>query len=113
MRILYHNNAWPHISKYAQNFLNKKNITLIAHPAYSLDLVPYDFWLFLTITRELQGQQFSSDEEVTNPVPVFLRGLSSNEFEKTIITKCEGQMRKCVVYDGQYFEKEPVDSDSK
>jgi hypothetical protein len=30
----------------AKEFLNKNNITVIPHPPYSLDLVPYNFFLF-------------------------------------------------------------------
>ncbi len=53
---------------------------------------PCDFWLFLAIRRELRRRQFSSDEEVTNVIQVFLKGQSANEFEKTIIMKWEEQM---------------------
>ncbi len=70
-------------------------------------LTPCNFWLFPIINRELWGRQFSSGEKVTNAVPVFLRGLSADEFEKIIIKKWEKQMWKCVAHHGQ----QPDDGD--
>jgi hypothetical protein len=36
--------------------------TPLEHPPYSPDIVPYDFWTFPTMKRELQGKKFRSDQ---------------------------------------------------
>lgn len=41
--ILHHDNAPAHISLKVQPFLTSRNITMLYHPLYSLDLAPLDF----------------------------------------------------------------------
>ncbi len=59
--ILHQNNARPHIASIVCNFLEKREIPTVAHPPYSPDLTPCDFWLFPSLKKALQGLQFSSN----------------------------------------------------
>ena len=43
---LLHDNARPHVSKYARNTIEDIGFETIEHPPYSPDLSPCDFWLF-------------------------------------------------------------------
>jgi len=44
--ILHHDNAPAHMALSMGKFLATKQITVLEHPAYSLDLVPSDLFLF-------------------------------------------------------------------
>jgi len=39
-------------------------MTTASHPPYSLDLAPYDFFLFPRMKRDLKGRRFQNVEEV-------------------------------------------------
>jgi hypothetical protein len=58
-----------------REFLASKQITVLEHPPYSLDLAPNDFILFLKIKETLKGRHFddindsSSEGHYTKPVP--------------------------------------------
>jgi len=41
-----------------REFLATKQITVLEHPAFSLDLAPNDFFLFLKIKEVLKGRHF-------------------------------------------------------
>jgi len=45
--ILHHENAPAHTALSVREFLVTKQITVLEHPAYSPDLAPSDFFLFL------------------------------------------------------------------
>jgi histone-lysine N-methyltransferase SETMAR len=38
---------------------------VLKHPAYSPDLAPSDYYLFLNLKKHLKGRKFSSTEEAT------------------------------------------------
>ena len=44
--------------------VNELHFELLPYPPYSLNLAPSDFYLFPNLKRWLQGQRFSSNEEV-------------------------------------------------
>ncbi|CAF3142021.1 unnamed protein product [Rotaria sp. Silwood2] len=43
---LHHDNAKPHMNDIVFNYLKQEKIKVMAHPPYSSDLAPSDFWLF-------------------------------------------------------------------
>jgi hypothetical protein len=43
-----------------REFLATKQITILEHPSYSLDLVPNNFFLFLRINEILKGKYFDA-----------------------------------------------------
>ena len=49
-----------------QRFLVKHQITQVAQPPYSPDLVPCDFWLFPKLKSPLKGKRFQIVETQEN-----------------------------------------------
>ena len=47
-----------------QSFLAKYQITQVAQPPYSPDLVPCDFWLFPKLKSPLEGKRFQTVSEI-------------------------------------------------
>ncbi|CAF4292406.1 unnamed protein product, partial [Rotaria sp. Silwood2] len=43
---LHHDNEKPHMNDIVFNYLKQEKIKVMAHPSYSSDLAPSDFWLF-------------------------------------------------------------------
>ncbi|CAF1316643.1 unnamed protein product [Rotaria sordida] len=50
---LHHDNARPHINDIVFNYLQEEKIKVMAHPPYSPDLAPSDFWLLSCLKRSL------------------------------------------------------------
>ena len=73
---LLQDNAQSHIPVVALAALTEIGGT--AHPPYSPDLAPCDFWAFPTLKRQLHGKRFSSDGEVRNATAAVLKGMSQN-----------------------------------
>jgi len=59
--LLHHDNARPHCSAQTQDAMASLKFTVVAHPPYSPDLAPSDFWLFPKLKETLKGQHSSSD----------------------------------------------------
>jgi len=55
---LHHDNAPAHTSLVVRQFLTSKNITVIPHPSYSLDLALCDFFLIPKMKVRLRGCRF-------------------------------------------------------
>ena len=47
-----------------EEFLATKQITVLEHPAYSLDLAPSDFFLFPKLKEILKGRHFDDTDEI-------------------------------------------------
>jgi len=52
--LLQHDNAPAHTSHVVREFLSKNNTTTVPHPAYSPDLAPCDFYVFLKMKLRLK-----------------------------------------------------------
>ena len=81
-----------------ENFWRRK-----AHPPYSPDLAPCDFYLFPKLKLKLKGHHFGTIENVQNVVPDELNTLTENDSRY-----CYDQWKKrwnhCVTSQGSYFE---------
>ena len=77
--LLHHGNAAAHTSL-VREFLTKKNMTTVPHPAYSPDLAPCDFYVFLKMKLQLKGQRFVSIEEVQAESQQVLNTLTPADF---------------------------------
>ncbi len=65
---LYMDNASSHTSLEALTFYGEQNFNLLAHPAYSLDLAPCDFWAFPALKSKLRGTKFRTVDEAQREV---------------------------------------------
>ena len=85
------NNGW---------FLSKTE----AHPPYSPDISPWDFFLFLEVKKQLKGTLFETVEDAcrvfTRAVEDITRSTWAEEWNKWF-----HQMAKCMAAGGSFFEK--------
>jgi histone-lysine N-methyltransferase SETMAR len=80
-------------NKSKDEFLATKQITVLEHPAYSLDLAPSDFFLFPKIREILKGRHFDDIDDIRS--------------NTTAVPKCfEGWTRRwhqCIASQEEYF----------
>jgi len=101
--ILHHNNAPAHAALSVREFLATKRITVLEHPAYSMDLVPSDFFLFPKIKEILKGRHFDDTDDIRNNTTAALKVIPQNQFQNCF----EGWTRRwhhCISSQGEYFE---------
>ncbi len=58
--ILHMDNAPVHVSVPALAFYGEDGINLLAHPAYSPDLAPCNFWAFPALKKQLRSHKFAN-----------------------------------------------------
>ena len=87
--------------------VERNGYELIPHPAYSLDLAPSDFFLFLNLKKDIRGLHFRSDEEVVTAVEEWVNGKDPNFFSSGLMA-LEHRWSKCITLEGNYIEKEEV-----
>ena len=101
--ILHHDNAPAYTALSVRKFLATKQITVLEHPAYSLDLAPSDFFLFLKIKEILKGGHFDDIDDIRSNTMAALKAMPQNQFQNCF----EGWTRRwhpCVASQGEYFE---------
>lgn len=76
----------------------------IDHPPYSPDLAPFDFAIFPEIKSQLKGRRFSSLSELRSATANIISQYNQDWY-RDIFDKWVRRHRKCVAYDGEYFEK--------
>lgn len=61
--LLHHDNASSHTSLKTKSFIEKSSVQILTHLSRSPDLVPCDFFLFLTVKEKLKRKVVSCPEE--------------------------------------------------
>ena len=79
--LLQQDNARVHTCKVAMDAVERNGYELIPHPAYSPDLAPSDFFLFLILKKDIRGLHFRSDEEVVMAVEEWVNGKDPDFFQ--------------------------------
>ena len=102
--ILQHDKAHPHTSRQTQDALAQLKLPALPHPAYSPDLAPSDYFLFLQLKNRLKGNHYDRDEEVVAAIRQLCREQSS-EFFADGIRQLVRRWQLCVDRDGDYVEK--------
>jgi len=74
--ILHHNNAPAHTALSVREFLTTKQISVLEHPAYSLDLAPNDIFLFPKIKEILKGRRFDDIDDIRSNTTVALKATT-------------------------------------
>jgi len=104
-KVLYHHdNAPSHTSSKAMAKLEQLRFELVAHPPYSPDLAPSDYYLFPNLKRWLQGKRFRSNEEVIAETEAYFEGLDVSYYRKDI-ELLENRYTKCIALEGNYVEE--------
>ena len=81
-----------------REFLATKQITVLEHPAYSLDLAPNDFFLLI-----LKGRHFDDIDDIRSNTTAALQAIPQNQFQNCF----EGWTRhwnRCIASQGEYSE---------
>ena len=100
---LHHDNAPAHSLHLIQSFLAKHNIPLIRQAPYSPDMAPCDFWLFPKLKMPLKGTRFESREDIMRNATAQLYMIPQEAFQKCF-QQWQDCWKKCVHYQGDYFE---------
>jgi len=83
--ILYHHDNTPsHTSLKAMAKLDQLRFELVAHPPYSPDLAPSDYYVFPNLKRWLQGKRFTSSEKIIAETEAYFEGLDVSYYRKGI-----------------------------
>jgi len=100
---LHHNNAPAHTALSVRAFLATKQITVLEHLAYSPDLAPSDFFLFLKIEEILKGRHFDDTDDIRSNTMAALKAIPQNQFQNCV----EGWTRRwhwCIASHREYLE---------
>ena len=100
---LHHDNAPAHSSHLIQGFLAKHNIPLIRQAPYSPDMAPCDFWLFPKLKMPLKVTRFESREDIMRNAMAQLYKIPQEALQKCF-QQWQDCWKKCVNYQGDYFE---------
>ena len=76
-------------------------IKTVAHPPYSPDLAPCDFWLF----SKPRGCRYETIEEMKETVTKVIDTLTQEEFH-VAFEKLLERYNKCIAAGGDYFERD-------
>jgi [histone H3]-lysine36 N-dimethyltransferase SETMAR len=79
-----HDNARPHVHKDVQNKIKSLNWEILEHPAYSPDLAPSDYYLFLSLSNDLRNRQFKEERDLKEYLSSFFRSKSPEFYERGI-----------------------------
>ncbi len=107
---LLQDNAGVHTSTITLAFFGQHNIDLIAHPQYSPDLSPCDFWLFPYVKKHLRGWRFPSLVALQAEIKQIFKGIMEDMFEECF-RQLAVRWKKCVASYGTYFEGKGVEVD--
>jgi hypothetical protein len=102
--ILHHDNAPAHTALSLREFLATKQITVLEHPDFSLDLAPSDFFPFPKVKEILKGRHF--DDILTSGVirtTATLKAIPQNQFQNWF-EGCSRRWHRCIASQGEYFE---------
>ena len=91
--------ALVHNSILVTDYLTKMGIKTVAHPSYSPDVAPCDFWLF----SKLRGCRYETIEEMKEAVMKVIDTLTQEDFYGAFQKLLEWY-NKCIAAGGDYFE---------
>ncbi len=87
--VLHQDNVQLHTASLVMEWFQQNSIQLMAHPPYSPDIAPCNYWQFPVFKKALRGHHFKIDAKVIATVDAFLRSLPTEEFHKTFMQKWE------------------------
>ena len=67
-----------------REFLATKQITVLEHPAYLLDLAPSDFSLFQKIKEISKGRHFDDIDDIRSNTTAALKAIPENQFQNCL-----------------------------
>ena len=110
--ILHDDNARPHRPWITNGFLFENHVESYPNSPYSVDLIPCNFFLFPKLKTQLREVQFHDDNEMLAALNQAIGSLTRSDFPDCY-TDWFDRMKKCIDAQGQYFEKNKMELDSK
>ena len=101
--LMLHDNSAPHKAKVTTTFLEEREIRVLAHPAYSPDLAPCDFWLFPILQEKLAGHKFDRIQDLAKAVKSQLQGMPREQYQMALEMWWR-RLEKCIQVKGGYSE---------
>ncbi len=101
--LLHQDNAPAHVANITLALFGESKILLLAHPPYSPDLAPSDYFLFPCIKNNLRGHKFQNLQDMRTGVLRTIRSIPQEQFMIAIRT-LPFRWMKCVKAKGEYFE---------
>jgi hypothetical protein len=86
-----------------QQFLENNAMKRAPHPAYSLDLAPPPFDLFVNVKQLLAGQEFPDGEALLRAINAIFGGIERVTLENVFLEWTE-RLRRCINTDGEYVD---------
>ena len=99
---LLHDNARVHTSAKVRSFIQRNNIKVLDHPAYSPDLSPCDYFLFSRLKLPLRGGRFGTCNELTHARDEALKDLSKNGY-LFVLERLRELWQLCIEKGGEYL----------
>ena len=101
---LLHDNAPIHSAHACQAAIQEVGFTQLAHPPYSPDLAPSDYYLFRHLKQHLRGRRFQCKEDLQTVTEEFL-ATKPAQFFRLAFDDLVRRWTKCVENGGGYIEK--------
>ena len=110
--LLQQDNARVHTCKIAMDAVERNGYELKPQPAYSPDLAPSDYFLFLNLKKDIRGHHFRSNKEIVVAVEKWVGDKDPGFFSSGLMA-LEHHWSKCIILEGNYIEKEEIDLTQK
>ncbi len=108
--VLHHDNAPSHTAARTLALIGESGIDLLAHPQYSPDLAPADFFLFSILKQKLCRRKFATIPEVQDEVCRIFKAIDEEDFTSAI-RELGIRWKKCIKAEGSFFEVRHVEVD--
>jgi hypothetical protein len=76
---------------------------VLAHPSYSPDFAPRDYWLFSRVKKHVRGKRFQSEDDINTAATASLKRLTADK-NRAAIDRLPRTWKKCVDSAGDYNE---------
>ncbi len=106
--LLHHDNVTPHTSTITLATIGETNMDMLAHPPYSPDLAPNDYFLYPLLKSRMRGNAYRNIPQVQEAVVQILRDIAQDKFEDAI-KELPVRWAKCVKAEGDYFEGDGIE----
>jgi len=100
---LLHGNASSHNAAIVREFLRQETVVEIAHPPYSPDLAPSDYFLFPRLKKYLTGRKYKPRKDLRSAIVQCLKGIHTKDYE-TAFKNWIKRLKLCITHKGEYFE---------
>ncbi|GFX79710.1 mariner Mos1 transposase [Trichonephila clavipes] len=100
--VFHQDNARPHTNLVTHQKLLQLEWITMPQPLYSPDLAPSDYYLFRSLQNFLDGETFTSNEEVKNHLDQLFASNDQNIYERGIMLLPE-RWQKVLEQNGQYI----------